>query len=315
MAAKPKNLSIRIVARLAGVSEHTIRAWERRYNALNPERTPSGRRTYTMRDVERLRVLFFLVEHGYSIGQIANLPDSELSEQESKLTRIIRSDAQSLTQTAANRSKWIGPMIEALQRFDLDALQLNLRQARNNSTVRQFILEIASPLMTEVGLSVCNGTMSIAQEHALSSVIRDHFGHLNVGQEPLSTHSQTVVLATPEGDLHEFGILFSAALCRAHGVRCHYLGPNIPARDLAFAAEKTNASIVILGISPVRLTSRNRPFTLSKFLSRFDKHLGPSVEVWLGGESPDIKRPITLSRPIRKLESLQALDSVLAQLT
>ncbi len=63
-----QNFSIRIASRLSGVSEHTIRAWERRYTALKPRRTPTGRRNYNLSDVDRLRVLYFLVEHGYCLN-------------------------------------------------------------------------------------------------------------------------------------------------------------------------------------------------------------------------------------------------------
>jgi PAS domain S-box-containing protein len=47
--------SIGEVAAMVGISAHTIRAWERRYRALSPQRTASGQRRYTMADVELLQ--------------------------------------------------------------------------------------------------------------------------------------------------------------------------------------------------------------------------------------------------------------------
>ena len=39
------------VARLTGLSDHTIRAWERRYGAVVARRAANGRRVYTEGDI------------------------------------------------------------------------------------------------------------------------------------------------------------------------------------------------------------------------------------------------------------------------
>ncbi|HKL63895.1 MAG TPA: MerR family transcriptional regulator, partial [Woeseiaceae bacterium] len=70
--------AIGAVSRLTGISTHTLRIWERRYGAVVAERTDSGRRIYSRRDVEKLGLLKILVDRGFSIGQIANLDLEEL---------------------------------------------------------------------------------------------------------------------------------------------------------------------------------------------------------------------------------------------
>ena len=59
------------VARLTGLSDHTIRVWERRYGAVIAERTANGRRVYGPAEVEKLGLLKMLTDRGLSIGQIA----------------------------------------------------------------------------------------------------------------------------------------------------------------------------------------------------------------------------------------------------
>ncbi len=54
LPAEPITFSIGEVAEMVGVSAHVIRAWERRYNAVRPVRTPSNQRRYTPEDVESL---------------------------------------------------------------------------------------------------------------------------------------------------------------------------------------------------------------------------------------------------------------------
>src|SRR5262245_46230395 len=69
---------IRTVARLTGLSVDTLRAWERRYQAVVPDRGERGR-VYTDRHVTRLRRLAALVATGQSIGSIATMSDAALA--------------------------------------------------------------------------------------------------------------------------------------------------------------------------------------------------------------------------------------------
>ena len=69
---------IRVVAKRTGLSPHVIRAWEKRYEAVRPTRTPTGRRVYSNEDLERLMLLRQATLLGRSIGQIAKVPTEEL---------------------------------------------------------------------------------------------------------------------------------------------------------------------------------------------------------------------------------------------
>ncbi|MCW8848565.1 MAG: MerR family transcriptional regulator, partial [Melioribacteraceae bacterium] len=64
---------IKVVSNLTGLSIHVIRAWEKRYNVVEPERTDTNRRLYSHSDVEKLKLLSKASEKGYAIGSIASL--------------------------------------------------------------------------------------------------------------------------------------------------------------------------------------------------------------------------------------------------
>lgn len=72
--------SIGAVARLTGITVHTLRVWEQRYNAIEAERSDSGRRQYTSHDVDRLMSLKFLVDRGCQISSIAALSENKLNK-------------------------------------------------------------------------------------------------------------------------------------------------------------------------------------------------------------------------------------------
>lgn len=69
------------VAKLTGLTDHTIRVWERRYGAVVAARAPNGRRVYRAADVEKLGFLKRLTDQGISIGQIAGSSIKQLREQ------------------------------------------------------------------------------------------------------------------------------------------------------------------------------------------------------------------------------------------
>src|SRR6478672_8358726 len=76
--------SIKAVAHMAGITEPTLRAWEKRYSILTPKRTESGHRRYTRRDIYRVMWLKNRLEEGMSISQASALlktqPESVLLE-------------------------------------------------------------------------------------------------------------------------------------------------------------------------------------------------------------------------------------------
>ena len=72
-----KTYTIKMAAKLSGLTELVIRSWESRYNTVLPQRSDSNRRLYSEKDIEKLITLKKLKEYGHRIGSIASLPESE----------------------------------------------------------------------------------------------------------------------------------------------------------------------------------------------------------------------------------------------
>ena len=85
---KPDTYGIGAVARLTGLTDHTIRVWERRYGAVVAERAANGRRVYTLDDVEKLGLLKQLTDSGLSIGLIANSSIEDLRSRAQQINEI-----------------------------------------------------------------------------------------------------------------------------------------------------------------------------------------------------------------------------------
>ena len=76
------------VSRITQIPVDTLRAWERRYQVVSPQRTGTAARLYSGDDVERLKLIKRLVGSGHAISSIANLTQAELDE----LTQLHREE-------------------------------------------------------------------------------------------------------------------------------------------------------------------------------------------------------------------------------
>ena len=76
---KQAGYSIGVVARLTGLTTHTLRMWERRYGLGSSQRTQSGQREYSKVDLDHLKIIKLLIDDGLRIGDIAKLPKKTLS--------------------------------------------------------------------------------------------------------------------------------------------------------------------------------------------------------------------------------------------
>ena len=86
-AAERQLFKIGAVARLTGVSVHTLRKWEARHGAVRPRRSEGGKRLYTDADVQRLVLIKKLVDNGLSLHSIADCSFDELADRWARLTR------------------------------------------------------------------------------------------------------------------------------------------------------------------------------------------------------------------------------------
>lgn len=79
----PDLVPIREIARITGVNTVTLRAWERRYGLLIPQRTPKGHRLYKITDIERVQEIQVWLARGVAISKVKNLlTDSPVDAQE-----------------------------------------------------------------------------------------------------------------------------------------------------------------------------------------------------------------------------------------
>lgn len=236
---------IRAVAKRTGMSPHLIRMWERRYTAVKPHRTETGRRLYTDDDIERLILLRRATREGESISQIAGLSLEQLRK---LIPTAGKAASGEITEREdASVSQHLNLCLAAMKNMDPVGLEIRLLRASASLDQHTFLEKVLHPFLEITGDMWFDGRLSVAHEHLASSVIRSLLGEMYIsnaqsGTEPL------LLSASPQGQLHEFGALIVSVTAAAVGWRTLYLGPNLPAEDIAVAAMSRDARVIALSI-------------------------------------------------------------------
>ena len=184
---------IRAAANLTGLSIDTLRAWERRYQAVTPIRSERGR-VYGEGHIRRLILLRDAVARGHAIGQVAGLEDSALEKL--LVGPVPAAKAPEPDRTELPVSDALLPVVAAIESFDYATANFHLGRLAALLPVDRLVSEVVFPLMQLVGDRWHDGTLTIAQEHMTSSILRNLLGGL-VRLSTSSTPSQRILFATP----------------------------------------------------------------------------------------------------------------------
>lgn len=308
-----EGFSIQFVSQVTGINAHTLRAWEKRYQAVVPSRNDKGKRLYSDADIARLKKIIFLVSMGSSISDIAKLDDERLAELESQYDKKTPSQVSALKKPAPqiDINSTLQNLVMALNGYKLDIISHELAKVKESLGPRDFALSILSPLLAEVGDLVENKMLSIAQEHSLSAIIKFHVGHmLYKHMEEADKVDINIIISAPEGELHEFGIMISALLCCHYNLKFFYLGPNMPADSLAEACNQIGAEIVIIGVS--RVYDSHPGGALDEYVNSLNGALDDKTKLWVGGVG---KASTFLDQTnITVIPTLSTLDHKLSQI-
>ena len=240
---------IQVVARRTGLSADVIRAWEKRHAVVAPVRSESGRRLYSDADVERLRLIAQATHTGRTVGQVAALPPEELAS-------LVRQESEPLPVAGSPAPRppaleHLRACLDALARFDAAGLEAALRRATIALSAEAFLDALVVRLWERVADGVRRGTLRPSHQHLAQSVLRRVLDRLTEAAT-LPDAGPQLIVATPPGQAQELGALLAAAAAAAEGWRVMYLGPGLPAEDIAEAAAhaRARAVTVSLGATP-----------------------------------------------------------------
>lgn len=274
---------IKVVSQLTGISAYVIRAWEKRYNVLDPERTSTNRRLYSKDDIEKLKLLNEATKLGHSIGGIANLSVSELKSllrlNEGRQSAVQKETDSTEVSSFTSIEEFLDECIEAIKLYSGKVLEKLLLQASMKFSQPVLIENVIIPLVYRVGELWHNGTIRIAHEHLASSIIRSFLTNI-IDNYQVPDTAPKIICATPRGQEHELGALIVGVVAASEGWRIIYLGSNIPVEEIASAADSLDAKVAALS-----LVYPKDDQLLKRELVKLGKLLIPKTTLIFGGRA------------------------------
>jgi MerR family transcriptional regulator, light-induced transcriptional regulator len=218
------------LSRRSGVGVDTLRAWERRYGLLRPERSPGGFRLYGMGDQERVRAMKTLIDSGVSAAEAARLAAS--------------GPAMAPAPSGEGESDHAGRLAAALDRFDETDANAILDDAIARFTVGAVASRVLLPVLHEIGTRWESGDVSVAEEHFATSLLRGRM--LALGRNWGAGHGPLALLACPPDEQHDLGLIAFGLVLRERGWRIALLGGDTPIETISDAVAKLSPSVVVL---------------------------------------------------------------------
>lgn len=290
---------LRAVMRRTGLSADVLRAWERRYGAVRPVRSSGGQRLYSADDLERLSLLQRATAARHSIREIARLDRDALE-------RLLDRAGRTPTEAAEPIAGIVRDLMSAVERLDAGALEAELKRAALQLGSVAVVDDILPQVLRVVGDRWHRGALTPAHEHLATQAVRSVLVWLSGAFEPRLT-TRRVVIATPAREQHELGAMLVAAAAAGEGWSPIYLGPNLPAMDIAAAAEQVGASVVALSIVYV-----DSDATIQEIRETASRLPGSTLLVIGGTAAARLERALDTTR-IRVLPDLAAFRALLRE--
>lgn len=298
--------SIKMAARKSGLTAHVIRVWERRYNAVSPDRSDTNRRRYSDAEIERLTLLRAATHAGHSIGNIAKLPLEKLRKLAFEATPAAGLPASK--RSGATATQALAASIGAIEKLNSTELVEILGRAAVAFGQHGLLEKIIAPLAQQVGELWRAGTITAAHEHFASAVIRN-FLVQNSKSYAANGTAPVLVVGTPAGQLHELGAVMVAAAANDLGWRVIYLGTSLPAVEIAGAAIQNKARAVAMSI----VYPDDDP-NLAQELESLRKHLPPEIKIITGGRAAESYNPTLEKMKAIRTKGLSELYRILDQM-
>jgi MerR family transcriptional regulator, light-induced transcriptional regulator len=251
--ADEARLRIGELSRRSGVSRELLRAWERRYGLLRPQRSAGGLRLYSSGDLERVRAMQRHMTHGLAAREAAALA-GRVTE-----AAAARRSAAAVFDPDQARAR----LGDALESFDEPQAQGVFDELLSAATVDALLSDVVMPYLHDLGDRWERGELSVAQEHFAANVVRGRL--LGLARGWGRGAGPRALLACPEGERHDLGLIAFGLALRERGWRIDYVGPDTPVDSIEEAARRTGPSVVVLSsVRPepleqvTRLAARHR---------------------------------------------------------
>jgi DNA-binding transcriptional MerR regulator len=247
------------VAQQTGIAAPTLRAWERRYMILSPERADNDYRLYTERDIAIIRWLKDHVDAGMSISQAIALFRHLVEEHQQPHRQDAPPGSASPSRVMVSTPS-IGEhepiaegnvqerLLKAFNELDEATASQLMTSMLAIYSVEQVCTELITPALWEIGQRWERGLITVTTEHFASAFFHGLLTNL-LHVTPTSHLNPLVIACCAPGEVHELALLMLSLLLRRAGIRVAYLGQNIETESLLQTVRQLSPVLICVSVT------------------------------------------------------------------
>ncbi|WVE36000.1 MerR family transcriptional regulator [Priestia megaterium] len=263
--------NIKAISNMVGIQPGTLRAWERRYQILNPVRNESGHRLYTEEDLRKLKWLTEKVSGGFTISQAVSLLETESStvgtfEEEGEVD---------------SPQKIRDELLTMLLSFEEGKAQDLINHAFSLYSVEKVVIDILGSLLVTVGDMWEKGQITSAHEHYTTQVLKTRISMIFYSLPSNGLLPKAIAVCGPN-ETHEVGLLVFTLFLRRKGFEVIYLGSSIEDKDVELIVKEVDPTFLFMSCTMLENAEKTLNLT-NQMIKKF-----PHLKVGLGGYVFDV---------------------------
>jgi MerR family transcriptional regulator, light-induced transcriptional regulator len=258
--------TMKTVVQQTGITPTTLRAWERRYGILQPDRSDGGYRLYSEQDIAMLRWLKSQVESGINIGRAVALLEIKRQEPEVepangnyalgvKFKPSPEPDVESPRIETRHVDTISAELLDVLVHFCETKASTILSEAFALYPLDTVTEQIIAPALAELGDRWHRRALSVIQANFATNFLRQRITALFAAYSQPASGPLAVAGAAP-GEWHDVGVLLLVLALRRQGWRVLYLGQNVPVEQLIEDLPTLAPELVCLSATTVESADR-----------------------------------------------------------
>ena len=289
--------SIADLEQLSGISAHTIRIWERRYNALSPLRSAGNTRQYDDDQLRRLLNIVSLNQSGLKISNICRLSQAEMNE-------LIQQEIDKTISSKSHYEYYISQLIKYGLLYDEVQVEELLSNCIAAYTVKETYRHVIYPLLVRLGLMWGKDSVCPSHEHFLSNIIRQKLFSAIDSLSLTSIPKSSWLLFLPEDEDHDIGLLLASYILRSAGHKVIYLGAKTPllAVENVLSGIKVNYALLFM--------TRTRPATEAAAYLESLKKTFKDIPAYISGNARIISE-LDLGKTVHWLRNLSDFEQII----
>lgn len=214
-----RNFTINDLERFTGVKAHTLRIWERRYDILQPNRTPGNFRLYTVDQLKKILNIALLNKNGYKISQLSKITEDVVET--------------TITALSKDQNKWqksINELTICMYSPDPGCFEQVLDQLFLTWPIDVIMEQIIFPFLNTTELLWT--AHKKYEEHIVVTSIRKKLFLAIETLPDTSKSNDSILLFLPDNKQLDLGLLYCNYYLKRRGMNVIYFGTEVPIQHL-----------------------------------------------------------------------------------